>query len=507
MLRLAARAQMRDPGLAHKISGASLLISSAYSVVAMASTAAASSTPEHYALDELPNAPDDTRLCGSKTLGDWRLTDPRFRFVGRTEFQQSKHATVESLVGIGLAEYQQKVQAYCKAVARLPRCTESATQAIAEPHSAQATRSVSSDLDGLIHEIFRAAESDIAIDALTELLRASDTIPTVHTFATLIMGLSKLRHEAAAWASFLAMIRLGYRPDECTIIAVLKLCVQASAKREFCQVMRIARKAKSMSSRRTPSGSRESSSTGRANAVRRSKEAFEAIIQGCLHFGELKRAETYLKLMRGEGNRPDVHLHMSMLDGYLRHLDKDPRHRAHGLRHAIILLTMGADELKTLSFSTSRPSRKDCRWNEKTAMRLLQWANKTDDQKLALQVYVLAEEMGLSTQTIRSWADRRFTRPNRLKAHSQQHRQRDMRFHADCLEDRGRSVAGGTAPLSRSAHTESHTLRTMEERVSSVSLDQDQHECLTHDRHYQLQHPHQHDQQFHWYGKCLQAVA
>lgn len=165
----------------------------------------------------------------------------------------------------------------------------------------------SKQLDNRIHDILREpAQGQLSVLAST--ISNTHVCPTEKTFNIMISRLSRLRLNAAAWIVFQTMLRLQIAPDEYTISSVLNLSIVTGSYYDFRKVLnaaRLQRKLQKHSNARPPSGGR-------------SLILLSTIIKGCVKFGHMRRAETYLKLMLAEGKKPNMEVLTCLIRGHTR---------------------------------------------------------------------------------------------------------------------------------------------------------------------------------------------
>lgn len=415
MLRALSRASRRDPALAHKVSGASLLLSGGYSVLAVAHA-------QYAAVDAivdddflLPAQHGDARRHYAPARHyDAHIQRP-FRFATKAELLEqceadevavdvdaleSQAADVsEPLLATddALGVYLQQIRALTQIYEKLPtRETSLALEQAAQSEGNACTLALQSEAmhRHLLRVLRRPYDDQLA--RVAQLLDAVSHPLSTKTFNLIMVRLTRLRHDAAAWATFRAMLKLGYVPDQYTVAAVLNLCVATGARDEFEKVIATLRVGRRVANRRAKSARHASHRAGNdvgeasASAVEtrgahgaRSPVVLGCLIKGCVRFGQLRRAETYARLMRGEGQGLNQQVLTCLVQGYTRAIRTGTGPNAYAQRHVATLFDLA-----------QQPEHRDGAWDDRTVQALLKYATKTGQPALRAQVAEMAAEMG-----------------------------------------------------------------------------------------------------------------
>ena len=407
MLRALSRASRNDPALAHKVSGASLLLSGAYSVMAVAHAQYSCIDSEHSSGDDyLLTHHESRRHHAPGGYYDSTNVKKPFRFATKAELMAEYEVESEveaeltddvATVSLSPAEeYLRQVRALCEVYDRLPtyaammaREDRSITNASG---SVEATLSLRSErLHQKLLSVLRQPGDDSQLSKVAAVLDSTTRPICVKTFNILISRLTRLRHDAAAWATFRCMIRLGYSPDQYTIASVLNLCIATGAKAEFEKVvatMRARRKHLRRSS--AAAAATDADDHGRGVVV------FGCLIKGCVKFGQMRRAETYVKLMRGEGHDVGREVLTCLLDGYTTGLTTSrPIHAAQ--RHVSALFDIAERHLSssTIDSGAHEDAKRQRPWDERSFAALLKYAEKSGQHALKVDVERFGARMGL----------------------------------------------------------------------------------------------------------------
>lgn len=147
------------------------------------------------------------------------------------------------------------------------------------------------------------------LGALARILSTTKVSPSVKTFNIMISRLTRLRQNAAAWIVFQTMLKLKLTPDEHTISSVLNLSIVSGSYADFRKVIMASRRQQRIDKANDPDRKRHYRN-------RRGVILFSTIIKGCIKFGHLRRAETYITLMRAERARPNMQILTAIIQAY-----------------------------------------------------------------------------------------------------------------------------------------------------------------------------------------------
>lgn len=222
------------------------------------------------------------------------------------------------------------------------------------------SRTSSRTLDNNIQDLLREPAKG-QLKALALLISSTSVAPTVKTFNILISRLTRLRLNAAAWIVLQTMLRLRHPPDAYTISSALNLCIASGSYIDFRKVLSAARLQKRL---QRSSATRTESHPGRSTIL------FSTIIKGCTKFGNMARAETYMKLMRAEKTRPNMEILTALIHGYAERRDWTS-----GLSHFERILHMD--------------------WDRKTVATLISFCRACGKPAFEQRIRVLAESKGI----------------------------------------------------------------------------------------------------------------
>lgn len=171
-------------------------------------------------------------------------------------------------------------------------------------HSTTAdSRNLNSELQDLLREPEKGQLKKVAA-----LLSDTKITADIKTFNILISRLTRLRLNVAAWTAFQALLKLGLVPDQYTISSLLNLGIVTGSYADFRKVVVSARIQKRLR--------KADPFRGISKRQPRNQILFGTLIKGCVKFGRMRNAETYIKLMRAERVSPNMEIVTCMVRGY-----------------------------------------------------------------------------------------------------------------------------------------------------------------------------------------------